>query len=113
MVCSKTENLCVIQGDLYTRVVEYVNPDGSPVPLTGYTSRLAVKDRVDDALPIFELTDADGLTVEDGMITIIITAERTALLSWTGAVYDLELTPSGGSPETILAGRVEVQDDVT
>lgn len=107
MKCSSHQDLCVIRGDSFFYLFEYEYPNGDGVAMT--TAKLDVKDRLDDAVPIFTLTESDGLELLDGEILVTISPERTALLTWTGAVYDLEID----GDTTIVSGRVIVQVDVT
>lgn len=70
--------------------VEY----NQPVDLAATTARMHVRDKIDSADTILELTTENGGIVIDNVaktITLVIGAIATAALTFSSAVYSLEL----------------------
>lgn len=103
------------QGTTWERVLEWQQPDGTPVNLTGYTGRMQVRDRQDQI--VIELTTATGeitLGGTAGTVTLLLTDATTALLpTGIAMVYDLELESSGGEVTRLVQGNVGVDAEVT
>ena len=61
-------------------------------------------------LPVLELTTANGGLVIDGLglLRIHLSAAATAVLGWTRAAWDLELTFADGTVTRFAQGEVEV-----
>ena len=89
----------------------------SPVVLTGFTARMAIKDRVGGRELLVLTTENGGIAIDlsRATITLNITAAATALLPWKSGVYDLELVSSAATPvvTNLLTGRVSVTKEVT
>lgn len=71
-------------------VLEY----NKPVPLTGYTARMQIREKLDSDVVLLELTTENGGIIIDTQmftITLVATAQQTQSLSFTQAVYSLEL----------------------
>lgn len=71
-------------------VLEY----NKPVPLTGYTARMQIREKLDSDAVLLELTTENGGIIIDTQmftITLVATAQQTQSLSFTQAVYSLEL----------------------
>lgn len=92
----------------------------TPVDLTGYTARMAVKDKIGGtvlastdvaAAPLNTITVALNTTLNT--ITIGISATSTAAFSWTKGVYELELVSATGVVTSVIAGNVVVTKEVT
>ena len=89
----------------------------TPVDLTGFTARMSIKDRV-GGTELLSLTTANSRIAIDAtakVITLTISAEDTAALTFTTGVYDLEMV-SGATPAVVtalLSGRVTVTKEVT
>ncbi|HAQ86506.1 MAG TPA: hypothetical protein DCR78_08700, partial [Pseudomonas sp.] len=59
-------------------------------------------------------TENDGLAITaPGTITRTITVAQTAALTWTEAVYDLEVQYPDGTVQRYLQGAVTVSREVT
>jgi hypothetical protein len=82
----------------------------TPVDLTGYTARMAVKDKVGGTV-LHSLTPA--LDTAAHTITLTISATETAAFAWKAGVYDLELVSATGVVTALLAGKVTVSKEVT
>jgi len=97
-----------------------LNPSGGqliykpPVDLTGATARMQIRAQVGGAV-LLELTTANGdlAFTGPGTITRTLSAAQTAALTWTEAVYDLEVEYADGTVQRYLQGAVTVSREVT
>lgn len=92
-------------------LVEY----NEPVDLVGFTARLHVREKLDSATTILELTTENGGIVVDNVlktITLIITAANTAALTFSSAVYSLELV-NGVEVTSFASGNMTLIREVT
>lgn len=97
-----------------------LNPSGGqliykpPVDLTGATARMQIRAQVGGAV-LLELTTANGdlAFTGPGTITRTLSAAQTAALTWTEAVYDLEVEYADGTVQRYLQGTVTVSREVT
>lgn len=92
-------------------VLEY----NEPVSLAGYTGRMQIRSKLEDTEVILELTTENGGIIIDDVtktITILITAAQSALLSFTSAVYSLELV-NGLEVFPFLTGGISLVKEVT
>lgn len=88
-----------------------------PMDVSAYTARMQIRATQTSTTVLAELTTENGGIVlgADGTITLYLSAEATALLTFTKAVYDLELI-APGSPAivsrvfegSVIMGRKEV-----
>lgn len=89
----------------------------APQDLTGYTARMHIRKAVSSPdPPLFSLTTENGriqLTPAEGRIVLLVSATDTALLSFSTAVYDLELVSGGGVVTRLLQGSVSLSREVT
>lgn len=88
----------------------------SPVPLTGYTAQMQIRETIDSTTSIIELTSANGgITIDpvDYTITVTISAAQTRAFTFPTAVYSLELTDSSGVVTTFLTGNLTLVPEVT
>lgn len=85
-----------------------------PVDLTGATARMQIRAQVGGAV-LLELTTANGglALTGPGTITRSLSAAQTAALTWTEAVYDLEVEYADGTVQRYLQGDVTVSREVT
>lgn len=88
----------------------------TPVDLTGYTARMALKDKVGGTeLLLLSTSPGSGITIDNvnKTIELSMTATVTAGLPFSKAVYDLELVSSTGVVSLLLYGTVVVTSEVT
>ena len=100
----------VRQGETFTRAITYKNPDGTPVNLSGYTARMAVRKREGQgvlASPSITLGGASGT------ITPVIAASVTAAMPPGEHEYDLFVVSGGGVAACLLFGRFVVERAVS
>lgn len=102
----------IVQGETWTRVIDWKDSDGDLVDLTGYSARLQF--RRGSAL-VLELASGDGITLGGtaGTITLTIDAEATADLEAGTLDFDLFLTSGSGVVTRILVGEVAVLAAIT
>lgn len=113
------QNLVIEQGATFEFNINWLQSDGStPVDITGYTARMHIRDSIDAAATLLELTTENArITLGDtaGTIQLSIAATDTAALAFTSGVYDLELVDTGGAGDVtrLTYGGVEVRPEVT
>lgn len=109
--------LKIYQGATFRKVVTWKAGDPAvPVDLTGCTARMHVRAKLEDAAPLLSLTTANGGIVlgdELGTVTIYLSDEATAAISWVSGVYDLEIEFTNGDVRRFLYGAVTVSKEVT
>ena len=108
-------DITIEQGSGFSLPLTYEAPEGSFVDFTGSTARLHVRSKYGATETLIELTTENGgieLT-EDGEITLSVSAEDTAALTFSRGVYDLEIVAPAGEPYKIIKGNVFVKREVT
>jgi hypothetical protein len=108
-------DITIEQGSGFSLALTYEAPEGSLVDFTGSTARLHVRSKYSSTDTLIELTTENGgieLT-EDGEITLSMTADDTAALSFSRGVYDLEIVPPSGEPYKIIKGNVFLAREAT
>lgn len=115
-------DLTIIQGsDNSDLVFTVANDDGTPIDLSGYTSRLQIRPNVNSSELFDDLTTENGRividTVEvDGVTLYRVTAKFPNLVTtdynFLKGVYDLELY-TGPSAYRFMEGAVTVSKEVT
>lgn len=87
----------------------------TPHDLTGYTARMAVKDKVGGTVLLSLTTENGGIVIDASAktITLAITATDAAALTWTSGVYDLELVSTTGVVTQLMYGSISVTKEVT
>lgn len=89
---------------------------GAVLPITG-EMKAEIRANREDVDPALATFDVDLSDFADGIVLISLTGEQThALITgdeiFTG-VWDLEWTPTGDEPATLVQGKVECYPDVT
>lgn len=94
-------------------VVEY----NTPVPLTGYTALMQIRETLDSTTVIHQMTSAAGggiqINTSDSTIFLTIPASITTNFTFDSAVYSLELTNSSGVVTPFMAGNLTLVREVT
>lgn len=108
-----TVNLTAYRGDTFTHVFEFrVQPDpqvpAEPRDLTGYTVAAQLRSGHDTAAQVDFAVDVDGA---GGEVTVSLTAVQTATPA--GGYYDVQATAADGTVETLVAGYLKIDRDVT
>lgn len=82
----------------------------------GFTARLQARSKIDSPTIIFSLTTENGgiaLNHTDKTITINITAVATALLTFSTAVYSIEIISNTGVVTPFVGGVLTLVKEVT
>jgi hypothetical protein len=93
-------------------ILEY----NQPVDLTGFTARMQIREKLTSDAVIVELTTANNKIIIDNTlktISFVLTAQETAALTFSTAVYSLELVSSGGEVSQLLTGTISLIKEVT
>jgi hypothetical protein len=103
-------NLQVYRGDSGRFRISVLNPDGSPMDLTGATWDADIRLKANDPTTItnFDITPVAG---DPSSIDVILTPENSDLLS-NNCVYDVEMT-LGGEVHTLIYGAITITQDVS
>lgn len=84
---------------------------GSPIDVTGFTSKMHVKKRHDSETPEAEFTVAIGST--DGLITYTIAKATSAALTPGNYVFDIAITDAAGKRMLAQSGKCVIEAEVT
>ena len=87
----------------------------TPIDLTGYTARLAIKNKIGGTVLLSLTTENNGIALDNIKKTITLTVEATATddFTWTRGVYDLEMISAAGVVTAPISGKVSVTKEVT
>ncbi|MEN0652386.1 MULTISPECIES: hypothetical protein [Hyphobacterium] len=132
------QDLHINQGETWQHVFTHRDPAGAAVDLTGFSARMAVRDRVGGTLEAYLSTEAGeqsggSITLGggEGTVTLDMSAEQSRRLASNLAsfsvlvapiekqpaevtfFYDLELVSASGAVVRAFAGRVIVNREVT
>jgi hypothetical protein len=108
-------NFTLDQGSVWDLEIEYQDPDGDPINLTGFTARMQLRKDYNSAVADLTLTTGGGgivITGATGTIDISVTAAQTEVLDPAFYVYDLELI-SGSNISRLIQGQITVAEQVT
>lgn len=110
-------NIEIQQGATLSIVATWKDNAGTPINLTGYTARMAVRENYASTSAILTLTtENSGIALGGALGTVTISASATATAAltapWSG-VYDLELVSGGGVVTRLLEGLVFISPEVT
>lgn len=92
-------------------ILEY----NTPVSLTGLTARMQIREKLDSATTIAELTTQNNgiaLDTTNYTITILMSATQTEAFTWSTAVYSLELV-NGAEVIPFCTGNLTLVKEVT
>ena len=113
MTPGKVNFLCP-QGSTFNRLLTY-KIDDVPINLTGYSSRLQVRETHYSDDIITSLTSGNGITLggSAGTIDILISASETTNFNSGNFVYDLEIESLNGTVNRLIEGSFIVTPEVT
>lgn len=120
LVTSKTSNTLTLNQvnsaayGAYTSggIVEY----NTPIPITGYTAQMQIRETLESTTIIHELTTANNGIIIDPVnftISMNISAAVTGTFDFDAAVYSMELTDNQGSVIPFLTGSISLVKEVT
>lgn len=108
------------QGAKLAKRFQYNDEDGTPVPLTGFSGRMQIRETTDAPTFIIELTTANGGIIFEaggdvGRIEWFIGATVTEAMDFGKAVYDFEIHEDADVDNVIrlLEGKVTLDFEVT
>ena len=89
-------NLTIDKGAKYVKTFIWKDKAKQAISLAGLSARMHIRETIDDATVIVELTTVNGKiflepNAETGRIDLYIGAQETDALTITSGVYDLEL----------------------
>jgi hypothetical protein len=99
-----------------SRTTLTLRDEAGPVDLTGYMARLQVRETVGSPTTLLDLsTSSGGISIDGpaGSLTLLLSDEATAALTWRHGVFDLEITSPGGDTTRLLKGEITVDPEVT
>lgn len=111
-----TYNITCQQGATLKRTLTWLEPNKTPINVTGYTARMHVRELANSASTILELTTSNTtitLGGATGTIDLLVSANTTANLTPGLYVYDLEMVSGGGEVSRIVEGNFVVKAEVT
>jgi hypothetical protein len=112
-----TMNLSINQGTTFRQ--QLVWKSGTPltlVDLTGCQAKLQVKSSSSSSVVLLELSTANGRITLGGIagtIDFFVSAADSAALSFTFAVYDLQITLSSGDITKVVKGSFTILQGIT
>jgi len=107
-------NFVCPQGSTFRRTLTYTL-DEVPVNLTGYSSRLQVREAYYSTDPVVSLVSGSGITMggSAGTINILISASVTSQFPTGTHVYDLEIISPSNIVDRLIEGTFNVTPEVT
>lgn len=96
----------------FDMTVLYLQPNGSPVDVTGYTATFAVAQDYGDT-PMITRTNGDGITIvgASGSFAVNIPASMTNIPQGT-YVCELEVVSPTGKPKSLIKGAIPLSPKV-
>ena len=88
----------------------------TPIPLTGYTALMQIRESVESTVVIAELSTTNNLIMIDPVnftISMKLSATATAAFNFDAAVYSMELTDNQGTVYPFLSGSISLTKEVT
>jgi hypothetical protein len=110
------KNFEIDQNTTFTFVIEYKDPTGTPINLTGASAKLQVRDTKGGSKLAFTLTSpASGITIDPllGKLTVRMTPTQTNKLFYPKSSYDLMITDSNTVKTKLIEGFITLSRSVT
>lgn len=104
------------QGATFVRPFVWKSSDGTPVNLTAYTARMQVRQSYSSGEILLNATTENGrlqVSGAEGKVTLSLTADVTAAITWRRGRYDLELVAPDGAVTRLLEGQITVSKEIT
>jgi hypothetical protein len=107
-------NFVCPQGSTFRRTLTYTLDD-LPINLSGYSSRLQVREAYYSTDPVVSLVSGSGITLggSAGTIDILISASATSQFPTGVHVYDLEIISPSNIVDRLIEGTFNVTPEVT
>lgn len=116
MINDNQHNIVIKKGATFTKQLRWKDANGAVINLTGYTARMQIRETVDSASFIIELTNANSrITLGGalGTITLTISAADTMSIVQNSGVYDLEIVSASGVVTRLIEGEVLITNNAT
>jgi hypothetical protein len=110
------KNFEVDQNATFSFVVEYKDPNGNAIDLTGVSAKMQVRDTKGGPKLAFTLTSpSGGITIDapSGRLSIKMTPTQTNKLFYPKSSYDIMLTDSNLNKIKLLEGFLTLSRSVT
>lgn len=106
-------DLCLYRSDNFSHQITWLDNDGDPIDLTGYTAKMEARRKVGGSI-LMTATESSGLDLGGAAGTIDIKLIPTQTdIAFRDNVYDLEVTSPGAEVTTLVQGAFTVIQDVT
>lgn len=117
---AKRHNITFEQSATFQHTVNWRDPQGSPINLTGFRVRMQVRQTPTATPPLLDF-DSDSLGAgmaiegldETGTFTLTLSPAVTSTLDFVGAVYDLTVTSPSGFVYRLHEGKATASPGVT
>lgn len=107
-------NIIIEQGTTWYLGLILKKSNGIPVNLTGYSARGQIRrSHKKDEVVLAEFTVDIDPKVKTGKIALSLSEEQTTALTFTTAVYDVELIDANGIVKRLIQGKVTLSPEVT
>lgn len=109
-------NLTIEQHSTFYKRLVWRDKNKRPINLTGYSAVLHIRDTVNAATTLLEMTTVNGrivITPLTGIVELKLTDEETGALTFKNAVYDLVVESAAGEKYRLTEGKVVVSPGVT
>ena len=103
------KDLWVDAGTTFKINIEYLNPDGTPINLSGYTAAFVIrKQGATTGTPLVSITT--GFTFGNGTLAFSVSDETTATWTFPLGYYTLTIESPSGDKTRLLQGVLKVDD---
>ena len=110
------KNWEVDQNTTFSFILEYKDPSGVPISLTGATAKMQVRDTKGGSKLAFTLNSpSSGITIDAalGKLTIKMTPTQTSKLFYPKSSYDVMVIDSNSNKVKLLEGFITLSRSVT
>lgn len=104
-------DLEVYKGDFLPLEIDLLNPDGTPLNLTGYIASAQIRANFGD--PVIYNFTAEIPAPTTGVVKLTLPSTVSAGIAPGHYVWDFQVTDGSGNVRTYLAGDVTVFNEVT
>ena len=99
----------------FSFTIDYQDPSGNPIDISGSIAKLQVRDPKGEKLAFSLTSPSGGITIDGpaGQITVKMTPTQTSKLFYPKSVYDLMLTDSQLNKTKLVGGYITLNRSVT
>jgi hypothetical protein len=112
-MAAQNYDLDIEQGSAFKLELQLKQPDGEPLNLSGCTAASQIRKSARSKNPIIDFTCEVVAPTADGIILISLTHDQTSSLSFSNALYDIEVTFATGEVRRLLMGSVRLSPEIT